>query len=523
MRQHVAKLAPAVLVGGCSLIYNPNDIDRAMIDARTIDTGETPVDMEMRADAMPRDLTVSEAFPPTIDEGSGTGGSRKAVVVLKGHNFVKDGANLMVSIAPEMAGIATLDAWEVAGNGDFVALELTVPIDTTCAESTLVNVDVTVQQDDGAGGTVMQTLDNGFQVRCLDELDAAPTSTTGLKTLYSRIQFSGALDLTATSAAAIPAAIFRSASSIDIDAVDASASARNPGPGGGVGGAPQGNGTGLKFGGGIGNVSSGGGGAGFLVAGGAGGTGLLGAAGGVPGGTTGDPWIASYGANQSSGGGGGGPASVSGSPGAGGGGGGTLELTARGDVTVGAITADGGNGSLGNSDTGDGGAGTGGVVLIRAGNMLTASTVSVTKGGTGGGNGGTSSDGRVRVDAAKGAFPTGPTLCAIPFAAACNLTRGPMFVDVPTKTTNQMHTFTIRGTPNDDASITVRVFDKAGNAVVNSLNGVSTYTPTFGLSGEAMVTPVLKAGYNKICAWVPTGAPDIAESANCVELAYLPL
>jgi hypothetical protein len=58
--------------------------------------------------------------------------------------------------------------------------------------------------------------------------------------------------------------------------------------------------------------------------------------------------------------------------------------------------------------------------------------------------------------------------------------------------------------------------------VVNSLNNQSTYTPTFGPSGNATVTPTLKAGYNKMCAWVPSGSPDIPESVNCVELVYLP-
>ena len=70
MRQHLAKLAPAVLVGGCSLIYNPNDIDRARIDAPIDMPQEEVVDMEMRADAMPRDLMITEAFPAAILEGS---------------------------------------------------------------------------------------------------------------------------------------------------------------------------------------------------------------------------------------------------------------------------------------------------------------------------------------------------------------------------------------------------------------------------------------------------------------------
>ncbi len=519
MRQHLAKLAPTLLVGGCSLIYNPNDIDRVHIDARMIDMSETVVDVEIMADASPRDLSIAEAFPATINEGAGTGGSRKAVVMLKGHNFVKDAtANLMVTLAPATAGAVTLDGWEVSSNGDFIALELTVPVDTTCADGTMVNVGVTVKQFDLVSMDVMQTLDNAFAVRCLDELDAAPTSTTGLKALYSRIEFSTPLDLTAPSAAEIPAAILRSASSINIGDVDVSALGANPGPGAGIGGAQNTAGTGLRPGS-SGAALSGkdGGGAGFLVAGAAGGSTGTGAAGG---GTTGDVWLASYTTNGGSGGGGG-SSSATGSGGAGGGGGGKLELSAAGDITVGAVTAKGGDSAAGGTLAGDGGAGSGGVVLVRAGNMLTMPSVSVAK-GTPSGTGGASSDGRVRIDAAKGDYPTGPTVCTELFTAGCNLTKGPMFVDVPTKTANQMETFTLRGTPNDATSITVRVFDKLGNAVVNSLNGVSTYTPTFGTNGSAMVTPTLKAGYNKMCAWVPNGSPDIPESVNCVELVYLP-
>jgi hypothetical protein len=146
--------------------------------------------------------------------------------------------------------------------------------------------------------------------------------------------------------------------------------------------------------------------------------------------------------------------------------------------------------------------------------------VSVTKGAAVG-TGGASSDGRVRVDAAKGTYPTGPTTCVQPFSATCNLTLGPMFVDLDARTTNQMLGIALRGTPND-ATATLRVFDKAGNPVAGPGN-VSTYTPTFGMTGEATVMPTLKAGYNKICVWVAGGGPSLAESINCQDIAYLPL
>src|SRR3954471_18888765 len=136
MRQHLAKLAPAFFVGGCSLIYNPSNIDKPMHDARMVDMEETVIDVERRADAMPRDLSITEAFPATVAEGSGTGGSRPALVVIKGHNFVKDAAaNLQVMLSPATAGAALLDSFEVSGNGDFIAVTVNVPIDTTCGDT----------------------------------------------------------------------------------------------------------------------------------------------------------------------------------------------------------------------------------------------------------------------------------------------------------------------------------------------------------------------------------------------------
>ena len=188
------------------------------------------------------------------------------------------------------------------------------------------------------------------------------------------------------------------------------------------------------------------------------------------------------------------------------------------DISVGgAVTATGDSGA--NAGGGDGGAGTGGLVLVRAGNMLTMSTVAVTKGAAVG-NGGTSSDGRVRIDAAKGAYPTGPLTCVAPFSATCNLAQGPMFVDLPTRTTTQMHPIVLRGTAND-ATSTLIVYDKAGNAVMGPVTSI--YTPTFGTTGQATVMATLKAGYNKVCVWVAGGGVAVPESVNCREIAYLPL
>ncbi len=492
MRHHLAKLAPTVLVSGCSLIYNPNEIDRPSADARFTDMAEVPIDADIRADAMPGDLTIIEAFPTTINEGTGTGGSRSSVVVLRGMHFVAS-AGLNVTLTPATAGAAVLDSFHVASSGDYIALVVSAPVSTTCSETMSVAVNVSVSQNDLAGTLVTKPLANAFSVRCLDELDAVPTSANNLKALYSRINIAGALDFPAAASAK---ALLRSASSITIGgALDGSGTARQPGPGGALGGDSAGNGAGLAPGlaGPGGNP---GGGAGYVM------SGVTPTNGGAGGGTTGDLWISTYATNASSGGGGGGNGLGTGGPG--GGGGGTIELTAPGPITVGAITANGGGGTSGSGTLpgGDGGGGSGGTVLIRGGAMVTVGTVSVAKGAPAG-NGGASSDGRVRVDAAAGTYPTGAT-------------RGPMFQAVPTHVTMQTPTLNLRGTPND-ATATLRVFDKAGNAVAGM-----TYVPVFGTTGSAQQMIVLKAGYNNVCIWVAGGAPDVAESINCVDIAYLP-
>jgi hypothetical protein len=323
MRQHVAKLLPTVLVGGCSLIYNPNNIDKPPADSN--------IDVEVRADANPLAMELTEAFPPTINEGTGIAGSgsRPAVVVLRGKQFVAAN-NLMVTVTPTTA--ATLDAFEVSGNGDYIALQLTVPISTTCTTPTTVKLTFEVKQDDGLGGTVMKSLDT-VSVACLPELTAPVVASGSLAPLYSKIEITGPYDFGIGDGAK---ATLRSASFITITgAVDASATAASPGPGGGGGGGATAAGGGLRPGaGGAGLGGFGGGGGGFVTSGEVGG----GNQGGAGGGMTGDIWISSYATNQSSGGGGGGN-SAAGTGGAGGGGGGTLELTAPGNITVGAITA----------------------------------------------------------------------------------------------------------------------------------------------------------------------------------------
>jgi hypothetical protein len=144
-------------------------------------------------------------------------------------------------------------------------------------------------------------------------------------------------------------------------------------------------------------------------------------------------------------------------------------------------------------------------VLVRAGGTVTIPSVAVNKGAIVG-NGGTSSDGRVRVDAAEGMYPAGAI-------------KGPMWIGPPTKVTVQQPMLMLRGTQNDNTA-TLRVVDKS-DAVVPG----GPYSVEFSNTnpGVATVMPTLKAGFNKVCVWVADGSPSVAESVNCVQIAYLPL
>src|SRR6476646_8399601 len=116
MRQHLAKLTP-VLLGGCSLIYNPNNIEKPPADAsdaNMIDTTQmidARIDAPALADANPAALTVLDASPG----------------VISGHHFIP-GATVQISPATDL----TVGAPTVSANGDFIA----VPITATISAST---------------------------------------------------------------------------------------------------------------------------------------------------------------------------------------------------------------------------------------------------------------------------------------------------------------------------------------------------------------------------------------------------
>ena len=513
MRPYLAFPLLGLVVGGCSWIYNPDNLKKA-IDGK--DFEDAPLDVEIIADANLAGLELDEVYPTTVYEGagvteSGTGVGVPALLVLRGHNFAKDPSeHLMVTMTPDTGGMITVDDVAIARDGNFIAVTVSAPIDGACHDGSSHNVAITVQQDDGLGGTVMQPL-TGLTITCLDELTASPASIAALKTRYSKVDVTGNL-VFPSSAVVTGNAIVHSMSYVKVTGnVTADASTTSPGPGGCLGGGGGGTGYGTGGaggcdGGGAGGAaallsgSSGGGGGGFTTTGTAG-TGTGAGAGGA---IVGDLKITTYTTNLASGGGGGGGAALY-TGGGGGGGGGTVELTAHGTIDItGGVSAAGGGGTASGGSGGGGGGGAGGVVVLRAYGTMTVGSITTAK-GTGNGIGGDGSVGRSRVDAANA------TSTGIPTAGY----RGPMFMNAPMSVTTQTPMIQlVAGTTLEPA--TVLAIDRNG--------AVMDFSIMFGITMPSTATamPTLTSGYNQLCAVVTGGDPNDDVAKNCIEIAFLP-
>jgi hypothetical protein len=529
MGQQLAKWAPVVFASGCSLIYNPNNIEKPPVDATDapmIDaemTADARIDMAPPADANPAALMLEDATPSVIYEGQGVDNSPPALLVIKGHHFIP-GAT--VSISPNTG--LTLGTPMVAANGDYIAVPITIAVDGSQSTTT---VPLTISVDEN--GATTQMLAGKLTLQPLPTLTGG-TVTFPLAERYARIAITGAPAFSGTQGPIL----LRSMSSITCAALGAkgampasTTAAGVAGPGGCAGGGEGAAGgcAGVVGGGGAGGGGGGGGGGGYGTAGTVGGGGGLG---GALGPKHGSELIISYqgttadGAdrNQSSGGGGGAAASTTlGSKGGGGGGGGgTVELTAGGDINCGAVNVSGGNGAdatstLSTAASGGGGGGAGGVIVVRteAGTItnttLTASGGAGGAGAGGGATGGQGGAGRIRVDtpgALPTTAPTGVLHRGLSFAAATmrvSTTDNPMV--------------TLLGTAGD-------VFDMY---VVDSA-GVEHFgepqNQTLDSNGMKTVTVTLLAGYNRLCATLRPGMRNKDDRFNladtCVEIAYLP-
>ncbi|HEU4730689.1 MAG TPA: hypothetical protein VFT22_22495 [Kofleriaceae bacterium] len=514
MRPYLACVVVFAALTGCSLLYNPNNLSNV--------PGEASVDAEVILDADPRMLVLDDVAPSTIYEGQGDLGSAPQLVVVHGHHIIDN--NTTIEITPT-SGARKLEigAPVIAKNGNWIAVPVIARVDTGLLKSDVVSLDIKVTQalPDGSGAATF-TLHDKLTLQGLAELtDTSGAINTGsLEPQYSKIDLSAA---TTTFTGANPA-ILRTTSSITAKALVANGTNGDAKDGaammmtlGGCGGGGPGttggcNGTIGGRGGMLASLLSaagGGGGGGFAEAGKSG-SGQSAGAGGSP---NGDELIAAYSSNQAAGGGGGGATTLLGAGGVGGSGGGTVELSAAGDISVGAISANGGNGA--SSSSGGGGGGAGGVVMLRAdGSLKVSAAPSVTGGmgasGGGNANGGNGSPGRVRWDA-----PSGVGITAI---AAGTLHRGPAFTLTERLFRDSIVNISLRGTAND----TLSVYAVNGGKTYNGTRTDVGDTVTIGPDGTLVFRQVLEQGLSHLCVTVAGGKLGTSEADKCVDVAFLP-
>jgi hypothetical protein len=509
-RRLVSLLSGLWALGGCSLLYNPDNLPAPARDAEpSIDQAiGREIDASVDASGEDHALAITAAAPHVLFEGQGVGGSRPAILVITGRNIADDAVVTLVPTVAAAAGpMIEIDNAHAVRSGDhtMIAVPVSLAIDVGRGAG---DVALTVQIAQ-AGGSVMAPLDGQVRLHTLPELDAPPTGALAL--LYSRVQLTSTLTF-APSASAGPVVI-RAVSSIDVRDVHVDANQSVAGPGGGAGGAAghAGTGPGGGLGGGLlnGGVLMAGSGGGFGSAGGVGKPAVGGTS--IAGGPiTGDDFLAGPG-NQSSGGGGGSIA-------AGGGGGGSLELTAGGTLKANTISANGGAGGNDALLSAAAGGGAGGAILLRAGGAATISKVTVAGGGGGDhsltgaavpGNGG---DGRLRYDLpAIVGTPTLPAANRAGVSFSIKAGDNPLVMRDPL----QGLAVTTKVSATSSNAFDVYVFDA-------DLTQLDTQNVTF-TSPSPILKPRLLQGYNHVCV-TPHGRNPVIDAAatTCLDVAYIP-
>src|SRR5689334_17743962 len=250
-----------VALGGCSLIYNPNNLPGA--------TGEAGIDAIPDAapvlDANPSQLELIDVQPAVIEEGQGDGGSAPALLVIRGHQIVD--AHLEVVLRPPPGVTVRLDPVgdaRASHDGDYLAFTVTSHVDRTLASDVALEVEVT--QDVPAqygGGTARKTLSGKLTLRGLPELlssspgvdMAGKRVTVPLATArYSQVDLR---DISPTAFAGTARAEITAVANILLGDVHADApSATTAGPGGFPGGSTAGQGPGGGGHGGDATISS---------------------------------------------------------------------------------------------------------------------------------------------------------------------------------------------------------------------------------------------------------------------------
>jgi hypothetical protein len=471
MGQHLATLVLLTMpLGGCSLLYDPSDLPAAADAAVPL------------PDIMPCDMTVTGLAPATLFEGMGVGGSRPALIVVGGTNLASQNTTISITAAAGSARVPLIVVdnakIEVGIYGEQLSVPITLPVDLTLTANETIALDVKIEQD-CAGGRVAGRVQGALALKGLDELTSAAAPLTGGLHEYSQINVeTGTLGPATNQTSPI---VLRSMSSVKISsAISLDAAGRTGGPAGGNGGA---GGSGL---GGVGTP----------------GTGPLpgqssGAAGGFD---STDPGLNTLGnPNRSSGGAGGSGTVAVGQGGNGGGGGGSIEISAGGDLRMGAITARGAAGQPGSAGGAAGGGGSGGVILLRAGGTLTAGNIDV-------GSAGTGARGRARYDA-------GGTASVPEGELGTDHLRGPMLAGLPVAVRSATPEIAVVGKP---LTAFKYFFIKQGGGVSQLSSAL------FGADGTARVTLAepLAPGANQLCL-VPDPGAATSETRNCFYLAYL--
>ncbi|MEZ4358548.1 MAG: hypothetical protein R3B48_00090 [Kofleriaceae bacterium] len=452
-------LGLGVALCGCSWLYDPSGLP---------------------SQANPDNLSVERVEPTLLLEGIGDDGGRPALLVIYGNDIASD-ATVTIEAKGGADPMLIVGTPRVDRLGRVLAVPVTSRVNPGLSGAETLVLDVAVRQP-GSDGERVAHVD--WSLQGFDELSAAPPND-GVAHIYSQVKLNG-VTLPTTGGPVI----LRSNSSISIIGdVSVSALLQKGGPGGGDGGDMGEAGTGPGAGAVVAGLSGDGGGAGFAEPGGGG------AVGGKP---TGDQLITSYADNAGSGGGGAKLVSVTGATG--GGGGGTLELTARGAVTIAGVAATGAAG--GEAGTVKGGGGSGGVIVLRSGVMVSATSLDASGSRAAQANAG--SNGRIRVDA-----PVIATTNEAPKAV-----RGAMFgPELAMVSDSEMLSFKLHGAE----ALTFNIHVLAASGALTQTASLADFQNDDVLD----LTAKLKPGYNRICT-TPVGSQvALVESTNCVEVAYL--
>jgi len=511
MGHRLRELAILSTLTGCSLIYNPSNLPDPSSDGLPPDTmPDSPI---LPVDANPALLELTDVAPRELVEGQGIDGSRRAVVVITGVNLIAGATVQITAHAGEVAvPLVTVHDAEavVSTDGLDLAVPVTVEIDPAIGPggTPAIRLDVSVTQPT-PGGPITKTLteratpdDPVLTLRGLRE-HLGGTLTLDLSQPKHEFSKIDASSIVFTGGANVP--VIEAVSSITVGApISVDGLDQLAGPGGGNGGLGGAGAVGAPGSAGTGD------GRGLPDGGGASFGGQGGAGQGSPGSVVGEPSLPTLvSPNRGSGGAGNKGTVLNIRGGNGGGGGGTIALTAGGDLTLAAVTADGGNGTTASGTTGGGGSG--GAVLLRAGKTIAITGTGIRAvGGTGGDNGtGGGGDGRVRFDAGVKAT----TVTSTPEVGH----RGAMSdFETPLIVRDQRPTITFNGQPNTELVYTVENFDAS-----------DTRSPqTVSIAGSGTIANTLTVdlfrGVNVVCVRVEKATGAIATGKNCITLVFVP-